>query len=52
MKTFYVLIDENSRMHYGYTFDAKKAMEEANRIEEDDDNVHIVIYEFEPYEEF
>ena len=30
----------------------KKAMEEANRIEEDDDNVHIVIYEFEPYEEF
>ena len=52
MKTFYTLIDENSRMHYGYTFDEKKAREEANRIEKEDNNVHIVIYEFEPYEEF
>lgn len=52
MKAFYTLIDENSRMHYGYTFDVKKAMEEAHRIEEEDSNAHIVIYEFESYEEF
>ena len=52
MKTFYALIDANNRMHYGYTFDEKKAREEANRIEKEDDNVHIVIYEFMSYEEF
>lgn len=52
MKTFYALIDINSRMHYGYTFDEKKAREEAIRIEKENDDVHIVIYEFEPYEEF
>lgn len=52
MKTFYVLIDTNSRMHYGYTFDEKKAREEAYRVEKEDNNIHIAIYEFEPYEEF
>lgn len=52
MKTFYVLIDDNSRMHYGYTFDEKRAREEAYRIEKENDDVHIVIYEFESYEEF
>ena len=52
MKTFYVLIDATNRMHYGYTFDEKKAREEANRIEAENPDVHIVIYEFMPYEEF
>ena len=52
MKIFYALIDESSRMHYGYTFDERKAREEAIRIEQENDEVHIVIYEFEPYEEF
>jgi hypothetical protein len=52
MKTFYALIDTKSRMHYGYTFDEKKAREEADRIEKEDGDVHIAIYEFEPYEEF
>jgi hypothetical protein len=52
MKTFYVLIDKNSRMHYGYTFDERKAREEAYRIEQENNDVHIAIYEFEPCEEF
>ena len=52
MKTFYVLIDATNRMHYGYTFDEKNAREEANRIEKEDSDVHISIYEFMPYEEF
>ena len=52
MKTFYALIDTNSRMHYGYTFDERKAREEANRIEAEDPDVHIAIYKFRPYEEF
>lgn len=52
MKTFYVLIDTANRMHYGYTFDEKKARIEANKIEDEYDDVHIAIYEFEPYEEF
>ena len=52
MKTFYTLIDTNSRMHYSYTFDETKAREEANRIEKENSNVHLAIYEFEPYEEF
>ena len=52
MKTFYVLIDATNRTHYGYTFDERKAREEANRIEAEDPNAHISIYEFESYEEF
>lgn len=52
MKTFYVLIDTDNGRHYGYTFDEKKAREEANRIGKEDSDVHISIYEFMPYEEF
>ena len=52
MKTFYVLIDFDNKTHYGYTFDERKAREEANRIEQENNDVHIAIYEFEPYEEF
>lgn len=52
MKTFYVLIDAGNRMHYGYTFDERKAREEADGIEKEDNGIHIVIYEFESYEEF
>ena len=52
MKTFYTLIDINNRMHYGYTFDERKAREEANRIEAENPDIHIAIYEFLTYEEF
>lgn len=52
MKIFYALIDANNGMHYGYTFDEKKARIEANKIENEQADVHIDIYEFEPYEEF
>ena len=52
MKTFYVLIDVANKTHYGYTFNERKAREEANRIEAENPDVHITIYEFEPYEEF
>ena len=52
MKTFYVLIDINNKTHYGYTFDERKAREEANRIEAENSDVHIEIYAFVSYEEF
>ena len=53
MKTFYVLIDKKNHWHYGYTFDEKKAREEANRIEEEEgDGVHIDIYVFDDDSEF
>lgn len=52
MKTFYVLIDTVNKTHYGYTFDERKAREEANRIEKEDNDVHIDIYVFMSYEEF
>lgn len=54
MKTFYVLIDEKNHWHYGYTFDEKKAREEANRIEEEEkeNGCHITIYVFDDHTEF
>ena len=51
MKTFYVLIDADNGMHYGYTFDEEKAKEEVIRLEYEHD-VFVDIYEFKPYEEF
>ena len=52
MKTFYVLIDDKNRTHYGYTCDERAAREEANRIETENPDAHISIYKFRPYEEF
>ena len=52
MKTFYALIDTTNRTHYGYTFDEKIARVEADRIEKEDNDVHIDIYAFKSYEEF
>lgn len=51
MRTFYVLIDANNGMHYGYTFDEEKARKERDKLEDEHD-VEIDIYEFKPYEEF
>ena len=51
MKTFYVLIDANNGMHYGYTFDEDKARKERDNLEDEHD-VQIDIYEFKSYEEF
>ena len=51
MKTFYVLIDQELKTHYGYTFDEKKAREEANRIDKEY-GCKIVIYAFGDYSEF
>ena len=50
-KYFYALIDQENLTHYGYTFDEKKAREEANRLDKEH-GCHIVIYEFGDYSEF
>lgn len=51
MKTFYVLIDVDTGIHYGYTFDYDKAIAEAKRIE-DEEFIAIYIYEFTPEDKF
>jgi hypothetical protein len=51
MRTFYVLIDSDNGMHYGYTFDEEKARKERDKLE-DEHGVQIDIYEFKSYEEF
>lgn len=51
MKTFYVLIDADNSIHYGYTFDEEKAKAEAKRVE-DETGCQINIYEFGDYSEF
>lgn len=51
MGTFYVLIDQELNMHYGYTFDEERAKAEAKRIEEEHGR-QIDIYEFGDHSEF
>lgn len=51
MKRFYVLIDAQNHWHYGYTFDERKAREEAYRIEKEN-GCHIDIYVFDACTEF
>ena len=51
MKRFYVLIDLDTEIPYGYTFDYDKAIAEAKRIK-DEECIVIHIYEFTPEDEF
>lgn len=51
MKTFYILIDIDTEITYGYTFDYNKALDEAKRIE-DEECIAISVYEFSPEDMF
>lgn len=51
MKTFYVLIDRASGLHFGWTFDEQLARAEADDIERRN-GFQIDIYEFLASDEF
>lgn len=51
MKTFYVLIDRTSGLHFGYTFDEQLAQTEADNLS-NINGLQIEIYEFRPHDEF